>query len=489
MSRVSPKVGVSQKRRSILTFSLGVLSGWGLPWSLRAHASPDVPLIWDAIVVGSGLSGVSAALSALESGLRTVLLIEKAPVVGGHSFYSTGTIMVVPEANTVEQDRLWEDARRVGGDGANETLIRKIGRESESALTWLESMGVEFSEGVFQSLGGLSPRSRMAKASQAGYAYTKAIYEHALAKGLTVKLNTALTELTPAQTPAGEVWTVDVTEKGIPTTLYSYSVILATGGFTANAALLHQQRPDLPEGMRTTANPQGLYYDGATGDGILIAQKLGAALKDMSHIQLMPLWGGRVLDYVGGDIFLDHQGKRFVNEGASWATLEKALLALPEQTMWVVTDAQSTKGINLGMKLADGTVKKSDSIAEMARGMGLDRQVLEATLATYNAGAREGRDPQFGKETITQTIDKPPFYWGKERLYIHTTLGGIVINERTEVMSVQGRPLTGLYAVGETVGGVFGDNRLGGIAITAAIVLGREAGRQVAQRRQRIARP
>lgn len=126
----------------------------------------------------------------------------------------------------------------------------------------------------------------------------------------------------------------------------------------------------------------------------------GAQLKDMDNIQLMPIWGGRLLDYVGGDIFLDHEGRRFVNEGASWKTLENALLKLPNQTMWVVTDAQSKKGISLGVKLADGTVRKSDTIAEMAIGMGVDPTVLQKTLDDYNRGAAKHEDPQFGKPPL-----------------------------------------------------------------------------------------
>ena len=171
-----------------------------------------------------------------------------------------------------------------------------------------------------------------------------------------------------------------------------------------------------------------------------------------------------------------------MNEGASWKTLENALLKLPNQTMWVVTDAQSKKGISLGVKLADGTVRKSDTIAEMAIGMGVDPTVLQKTLDDYNRGAAKHEDPQFGKTTFTQQINQPPYYWGKEQLFLHTTLGGIAINERAEVLDDNNQPIAGLYAAGETVGGIFGKSRLGGLAITGCVVFGHEAGRQAAAR-------
>lgn len=489
---------INEKRRQVLQGALlaGMSCAWPLSaWSEEGSSSategaiPDEKRLWDIVVVGSGLAGVSAALSALEAGAQNVLLIEKGPLIGGHSAYSTGTLAVVgsdrqkTQGVTDSLDLMWEEAKKVGGESADEALIRKIGRDSERALQWLESYGVVFTPGVFQSLGGLTPRSVLAESAQPGLTYTRELYEAVLKRGLVVRFNTRMTGLHPIE-ESGEnrFWMVEVTSQQVPSTLQTRSVVIATGGFTANAEMVHKHDPQIPQGMRTTANPRGLYFDGAQGDGILIAEVAGAQLKDMDNIQLMPIWGGRLLDYVGGDIFLDHEGRRFVNEGASWKTLENALLKLPNQTMWVVTDAQSKKGISLGVKLADGTVRKSDTIAEMAIGMGVDPTVLQKTLDDYNRGAAKHEDPQFGKTTFTQQINQPPYYWGKEQLFLHTTLGGIAINERAEVLDDNNQPIAGLYAAGETVGGIFGKSRLGGLAITGCVVFGHEAGRQAAAR-------
>ena len=485
---VIPRVWAAEEGKSTVEKAAGSAISAAKP-TLEAPDVHDDQLLWDVVVVGSGLAGAAASLSALESGAKRVIMIEKGPLIGGHSAYSTGTLAVVNSERQKRQgvddslDRMWAEAKTVGGSTADEHLIRKIGEESGAALAWLEAYGVTFSPGVFQSLGGLTPRSVLAKSAQPGLTYTRALYEAALKRGLLVRMNTRMTNLVPQDGgEQGRFWVVEWVRHQVPGFLRTRSVVIATGGFTANAEMIRRHDPTIPAGMRTTANPKGLYFDGAEGDGILIAEAVGAQLKDMDNIQLMPIWGGRLLDYVGGDIFLDHEGRRFVNEGASWKTLEAALLKLPNQTMWVVTDAQSKKGISLGVKLADGTVKKSDTIAEMAIGMGVDPSVLQKTLDEYNRNAANKTDPLFGKTTFTQLINQPPYYWGEERLFLHTTLGGIAINEHAEVLDKSSRPIEGLYAAGETVGGLFGKSRLGGLAMTACVVFGHEAGRMAAAR-------
>lgn len=89
--------------------------------------------------------------------------------------------------------------------------------------------------------------------------------------------------------------------------------------------------PRLGQEFPTTANPFGSTFDGATGDGLLMAQRIGAATKDAEYLQLIPFWGGRLLDYVGGDIYVNTVGKRFVNEGGSWKEVSEAILKQPER--------------------------------------------------------------------------------------------------------------------------------------------------------------
>lgn len=112
----------------------------------------------------------------------------------------------------------------------------------------------------------------------------------------------------------------------------------------------------------------------------------------------------------------------------------------------------------------------------------LEPFVLRRTLARYNKAVAEKKDADFGKTVFLQTIEKPPFYWGKEVLSVHNTLGGISTDTACRVRKVGGGVIEGLYAAGETAGGIFGRDRLGGMQMTACFVMGRTAGREAAQR-------
>lgn len=148
--------------------------------------------------------------------------------------------------------------------------------------------------------------------------------------------------------------------------------------------------------------------------------------------------------------------------------------------MWAITDSQSKKGANLGVKLMNGTVKKASTIKEMAKAMGVPIQNLEETIRSYNKFAAEGMDPIFDKKVFTQQINQPPFYFGKEKLAVHFCCGGIKLNKNAEVVKLDGSIIPGLYVCGEASGGPHGHDRLGGVALTSAFVFGRIAGKNAA---------
>ena len=120
-------------------------------------------------------------------------------------------------------------------------------------------------------------------------------------------------------------------------------------------------------------------------------------------------------------------------------------------------------------------MRKSDSIDAMAAAMDIEPVVLARTIEDYNRAADKGYDARTGKRLFRQRIERPPFYWGAERIYVHTTLDGIRTNRAA-----------GLYAAGECAGGIFGGDRLGGAGMTACFVMGREAGRQAAARAKEL---
>lgn len=438
--------------------------------------------VFDVVVVGSGLAGLSAAVSAYESGARSVLILEKGPLIGGHSVFASGSMTFIDSKRQLEGvsdtvDDFVKDARIVGGD-INEPMVRMIGENSADAIDWLESHGVKFGQIPFRAFGGMKARCISSSGNFGAKQYVTALFEAARRSGIQTRLLEPVVDLRRR----GSYWEVTTQPPGkAPATLYAKSVVLATGGFTANVSMRMQYDPRLDGTLSTTANPQGHFYDGATGDGHKMAFKLGAAAVKMQNMIVMPYWNGRLLDYAGGEIYVDASGSRFVDETSSHLTISEKILALPDKAFWVITDSKTHKGANFGTKLAMGGIHKSESIGEMAATMGIPPGALQKTIDEFNAAVRSGNDPKFGRTLFLQTMDTPPFYWGKETLFVHGTLGGVKTDLDCRVLTEDNEPIPGLFAAGEIVGGVWGKDRMGGCALTSCVVQGRLAGSAAAK--------
>lgn len=457
----------------------------------NSESSSDV---WDVIVVGAGLAGLSAAVSACEAGARRVALLEKDALIGGHSIMSSGYLNAVDPKRQTPQgiddsvEKMVRQSLEVGEFQGDPELMHIMAAHSEDAVDWLEKHGVRWSDHVFESLSSMQKRAHVSSPVRAGYDYVMALLESADRLGISVRLQHDVKRLLlengrvcgVAGVRAGMSGKEDFSFRGNAT-------ILATGGFGANVTLREKWARGLTEGMETSANPKGWLTDGATGDGLLMAKAVGADLTQTDSILLVPYLGGRVTGYVGADIFLTPEGKRFVNEGASWSTLRDAMRALPNGRMWVLTDSASVKNNEFSGKLFSGVIRKADTLDEVADVIGCKTRVLKETVDRYNGFVRTGKDEDFGKQTLLQTIEKPPFYFGEERLNVHSTEGGLRIDAEARVLDSNHRPIPGLYAAGETVGGIHGRSRPGGNGTLACVVFGRIAGKNAAH--ESLSRP
>ena len=454
--------------------------------TLPASAFATAPAYenYDVIVVGSGAAGLSAAVSAAQHGAKRVLVLEKTPTLGGHTILSTGYMSALVHDDkdqatyTKAVERTMEIFRKTGEGRGNAKLVRQLVEKSEDAYQWLSSLGLVWTPQSYQTLAGLTSRSFIPSLVRAGYDYIVTLNKAARNLGVTILLNAKANLLYVS--PQGAVSGIQAQINGIEKVFTAKAIVLATGGFGGNVAMRELYDPRLDSTFTTTADPYREGSDPATGDGIFLAQKVGADLVDMDCIQVIPFWGGRLTDYVGADIYLTKEGRRFVNEGDSWKHIASKIWQLPNRECWVITDSQSSKGASRSVKLMKGIVQKADSIEEMAVGMHVSPRVLKETLDRYNHFVRNGIDLDFGKTTFTQDISHPPYYYGKEHLYVHYCCGGLRFDERARVLRKDFSVILGLYAAGEVTGGLHGADRVGGWGITDCIVYGRIAGKEAA---------
>ena len=409
------RCGVMTQRRRLLA---GAGLAAAVPGRLLAAGAPDTldpgaSGVWDVIVAGSGAAGLSAAAAALESGAGHVLVLEKGPLVGGHSIYSSGSVSAVAPSRSHDPNdtlgRFVEDALEVGGGTGDAAVLAKIGEDSAGVLDWLESLGVFWSE-PFIAYSGKQAKSYAMPGNSAGRSYVLALMAHLRRFGCRLALSTPVTGFRPE----GHAWVVEVKSPQGARTLRTRSLVIACGGFTANVEARMKINPLLTPDVPTSANPAGTVFDGATGELIECAGRNGAFVTTGFGLQALPFWGGRLLDYQGADIYVDMHGRRFVNENSPWNVISNAILSLPERRCWVITDDRSFKGATLGVKLINGVVRKSDSIDAMAAAMDIEPVVLARTIEDYNRAADKGYDARTGKRLFRQRIERPPFYWGAE---------------------------------------------------------------------------
>lgn len=463
----------------------------GLPVRVRAAAAvrplPAEPEC-DVLVIGAGAAGLAAAEAARMALAERVIVVEKGAIAGGHMLVSSGMLNALdPEGQrragrTDSEQNFFRDTYTGGGGLGDPDLISVMVRESHGVLEWLRSLGVEFDPVLREAYTGVFPRAHRTLRARSGVEYVRALVRRVRDLGVEIRYRHRALELIADD--SGRIRGAVVSDlhgaKPVERVIAARTVVVATGGFGANVGMRMRWAPQISTDIGTTYSPGRLEEDPATGDGIRMAESVGAGLVGMEHVLAIPFWGGRVLDYPGAEIFLTMRGERFTDETASWDTVFSDLSYTGGAEFWVITDSRSSKGANFATKVQQGLVQSAETLDQLALRMDIPKARLEAVLSRYNNAARTGNDPDFGRTRFLQGISEPPYYFGRERFEVHYTCGGIAITPEARVRSAREGVIPGLFAAGETTGGVHGRFRLGGSGILDAFVFGRIAGRGAA---------
>lgn len=450
----------------------------------------------DVVVIGGGGAGLAAAVSAHQNGAK-VLVLEKMPKVGGNTIISGAAYNAVDpkrQAKAGVEDSVEKHYTQTfeGGDKvAKPEMVRTFVENAYPGIEWLESMGMQFKDDIFTVLGALWPRShKPVKPLGTGYIETYLNYIDKNKSDIEIMVNSKATDLIVEN---GKV--VGVKAEGSDSEIIAKAnkgVIMATGGFAANV----EMRNKYNKMWSDLTNIKTTNHVGATGDGIVMAENVGANLIGMEHIQLLPMGdpktgslSGNIEQGVENRIFVNKDGNRFVDEGARRDVMTKGLFEQKDASMWVILDKHSyptgdTKN-NFNESIDElvkaGRAYKADTLEDLAKQIGVNPDNLKNAVAEFNKSVETKAKDKFGRTLYKDKIDTAPFYAGARVPTAHHTMGGIEINPSAQVLDKNGKVIPGLYAAGETTGGIHGSNRLGGNALADTVVFGRIAGKSAAE--------
>jgi len=483
----------------------------------------------DVIVIGSGASGLAAAVTAAEAGAR-VIVFEKERSLGGTSNFFNGMFAVESEMQreryiTYSRDEAFKRIMEYSHWRANARLVRAFVDESGSTISWLREKGVEFLDATINMPD--APRTYHVVKGQ-GAAVVKALAESAKEKGVDLRLaipvKKILKQASPGMAPSGgdRISGVVVEQDGVDIQVASKVVIVASGGYANNKEWIKKYSGfDLEVNVMPVGNVDKM------GDGIRMAWEVGAAEEGMGLLELFrvgPIGPDHPMknqiEFVAGqpDLWVNSKGERFCDEGIAFydTSVGNANARYKEGYTYSIFDDSIIqrlleKGIDRGIAMENppGTrpvdihkelniafEKKSadifvaDSVEELAKKIGITPAVLKATVEEYNGFCEKGHDDLFAKDPkYLRPLKGPKFYAVKARTIFLGTLGGIKINHKMEVVDKKGKVIPGLYAGGFDAGGMWGDSysirdssgASAGFAVNSGRIAGRNAVKYVAE--------
>jgi fumarate reductase flavoprotein subunit len=450
----------------------------------------------DVIVVGGGGAGLAAAIEAADCG-ADVILLEKMPFVGGSTLICGGVVLAAGTDIQKQLDihdsaeamyeywMLWNQWQ------VDPALVKVIAEESAGVIDWLLDLGVDMPAvltppGVNPADGGLYlsgadsvPRGHTANGGGAGLVKPMMDKVGSDPK-ITIMLSTPAIDLIAED--GRVVGAVARTKNGEEIQVRGKAVVLASGGFGHNEEMMRRY---LPSAIAHGSRYHSISGKGSTGDGIRMAQKLGAEIVGMDGTLLFAFAEGPAPSPVWM-VYVNKNGQRFVNEVGFYELVNNGVSAQEDGLSWAIFDGAAIAESGMGQEDIDkglqvGTLTQADTLEELAVKVGIDPKGLASAMKRWNADVAAGKDRAFFKPLV-KPVATPPFYASQLIRHYHVvSSGGVRINTEAQVLKTTGEPIPGLYAAGETTGGIYSKIYPGsGSAVADALIFGRIAGRNAA---------
>ncbi|MBA7564975.1 Thiamine thiazole synthase [subsurface metagenome] len=470
----------------------------------------------DVVVIGSGVSGLSAALTAAEGGAK-VILFEKQRSLGGTSNFFTGIFAVESDMQrkryiNYSRDEAFKNIMEYSHWRANARLVRAFVDESAATIAWLQKQGVEFIEAGINMPD--APRTyHVVKGT--GEAVVKALATRAKEKGVDLRLATPVKKLLRE---GDRITGVIVEENGEDVQVAAKAVVVASGGYANNKEWIKKYSGfDLGVNVIPVGNVDKM------GDGIRMAWEVGADEEGMGALEMVrsgpetPEFAANMKRQIGFAarqpiLWVNRHGERFCDEGIAFYdtstgnvnarykegytfsifddSIKQRLLekGIEKNIGWDnlpgSRPVEIDKMINDALEKGTTEIFVADSVEKLAGKIGIEPAVLKATVEEYNSFCEKGHDDLFAKDQkYLWPLKGPKYYAVKARTLFLGTLGGIRINHKTEVVDKKDEVIPGLYAVGYDAGGAYGDSYSikdsSGMSAGFAINSGRIAGKNV----------
>ena len=469
-----------------------------------------------ALVIGAGGSGLAAAITLQEQGIET-LVVDKMANAGGATALTGALInggcskQQAERGVTDDVQTMFMDAMVYGSFQNDARMTWLMVNNTGDSVDWLhDTVGVEFEEAINHFPEHTNDRAFYPKGKQPGY-LTGTMEQHYLSNGGELLLETRAQHLL---TEDGRVIGASCSTADGTLNIYADVTLLATGGYGASVAL----RP---------ADQMGTLFYGAsssTGDGIIMAEEVGAMTHYMQYLKSYPqgiekpLDGGNITAdgttfrgnaYISplasqavtlndGAIYVNVEGERCMNENMDFVSIKKVTQKQTDMTVYLVMDQ---KGYDKWMGMIEVSAgltpeivapwldaddgkpvfRKGATVEEAAEKAGIDAEKLSATVAHFNEMVASGKDDDFGRAEMSVGLDSDgPIYIVEQRLRMATSLGGLKTSTSFEVYDENEQAIDGLYACGEVIGGVHGDESMPSNCVAWAVTSGRLAAKAAA---------